>query len=105
MTTEYCEALWQDAHHLLALAELAALSGLSEAEVLELVAHDVLAPAPAPSGQVVFSVTAVRIARTARKLGEDYALEPHGVAVVLGYIDRIRDLEAELRALQARLPR
>jgi chaperone modulatory protein CbpM len=105
MASDYCDALWQEGEALLQLAELAQLAGLSEGEVRELVAHDVLAPEPRGSGQLVFSMRCVTIARTAHRLGEDYALEPHAVAVVLAYLDRIRELEAQLRALQAQLPR
>jgi chaperone modulatory protein CbpM len=53
----------------------------------------------------MFSAVSITVARTARRLRDDFELEPHGVAVLLAYLDRIRELEAQLRALQARLPR
>ena len=43
------------------------------------------------------------VARTASRLRHDFELDPHGVSVVLGYVERIEQLEAELRALRARL--
>ena len=105
MTSELGEALWPDDEHRLPLRELAELSGLSEAEVLELVEYGALTPADDTAGQWVFSVWSITVARSARRLREDYELEPHGVALVLAYLDRIRELEAKLRALEARLPR
>jgi chaperone modulatory protein CbpM len=105
VTSERSDALWPDEHDRLPLRELADLSGLSEAEVLELVDYGALSPAAETAGQWVFSVRSVTVARTARRLREDFELEPHGVALLLAYVDRIRDLEAQLHALQARLPR
>ena len=102
MTTDSCDALWPDPHRPVPLRELADVSGLSEAEVVELVEYGALAPADAPSGQLVFSVSAIFTARTAHRLGEEFALEPHAIALLLAYVDRIRELEDELRALRAR---
>lgn len=105
MTTERDEAFGFDEERPLALSDLADLSGLSEAEVLELVDYGALSPADATAEQCVFTVHAVTIARTARRLREEFELEPHGVALLLSCLDRIRDLEEQLRALQVRLPR
>jgi hypothetical protein len=46
----------------------------------------------------------IGVARAAYRLRRDFDLETHGVAVLLAYLDRIRDLEAQLCALRARLP-
>ena len=102
MTTDFCDALWPDPQRRVPLRELADVSGFSEAEVLELVEYGALAPADATSGQLVFTVSAIYAARTARRLGEDFALEPHAIALLLAYVERIRKLEEELRALRAR---
>jgi len=105
MTNDEFEAVWPDDERRLRLRDLAELSGLSEAEVSELVDYGALTPADEASGQWVFSMRSITVARSARRLREDYELEPHGVALVLAYLDRIRELEAQLRALQAQLPR
>jgi len=89
----------------LALRELVELSGLSEDEVRELVEYGALTPDDESGGQLIFSVRSIMIARSARRLREDFELEPHGVALLLAYLDRIHDLEAQLCALRAQLPR
>ena len=87
------------------LSELADLADLTEAELTALVDCGALTPVEGAAGQWVFGLRALTVARTAHRLREDFELEPHGVALLLAFIDRIRRLEAELRELQARLPR
>ena len=105
MTGEYSDALWPDERQTMPLRVLAELSGLSEDELRQLVDCGALAPFSEGPGQHMFSAVSITVARTARRLRDDFELEPHGVAVLLAYLDRIRELEAQLRALQARLPR
>ena len=105
MASEHTEALWPDARDRLRLSDQADLAGLTEAELLELVDCGALTPAEGTPGQWVFGMRSLTVARAARRLREDFELEPHGVALLLAFIDRIRQLEAELRLLQARLPR
>ena len=105
MAGEYSDALWPDERQSLPLRMLAELSGLSEAELVQLVDCGALTASVEVAGQRMFTVHSVSIARTARRLRDDFELEPHGIAVLLAYLDRIHDLEAQLRALRARLPR
>jgi len=105
MTTDATDALWPDEQGRLRLPDLADLAGLSEAEVLELVECGALTPAEGTPGQWVFGIRSITVARTARRLREDFELDPHGVALLLAFLDRIRDLERELSDLRARLPR
>ena len=102
MTSDICDALWLEEQGRVPLRELADLSGLSETEVVELVEYGALAPADAAGEQWVFSVSSIAVARTAHRLGEDFALEPHAVALLLAYLDRIRELEEALRSARAR---
>ena len=104
MTSERHEAASPDDDRL-RLSELADLADLSEAELIALVDCGVLAPAEGLPGQWVFGLRSLTVARTARRLREEFELEPHGVALLLGFMARIRRLEEELRELQARLPR
>jgi chaperone modulatory protein CbpM len=105
MASEDNDALWPDERDRLRLADLADLAGLSEAELRELVDCGALTPTEGTPDHWVFGMRSLTVARTARRLREDFDLEPHGVALLLVLIDRIRRLEDELRELQARLPR
>jgi len=67
-------------------------SGLSEAELTELVQYGALVPRD-PSAAPL----------TASRLRRDFDLDAHGVSVVLSYVERIESLEKELRTLRAQL--
>ncbi len=105
MTTEHAETLWLHEHYEFSLEELCELSGLSEAELRELVDYEVLAPTDPNARHWTFSADRLLAARSARRLRKDFELDPHGVALVVTLLDRVRDLEAELRDLRAKLPR
>ena len=98
------QAMWLDEQHQLLLEELCELSGLSEAELRELVDCGVLAPADPDAQRWTFSADRLLVARSARRLRKDFELDPHGVALVVTLLERVRDLEAELRDLRAKLP-
>lgn len=99
------EALLPDSDFRLPLPELALRSGLTEVEVVELVECGALAPDDAASGERLFGWRSITVARMARRFRDEFELEPHGVAVLLRFAGRIRELEEELRELRARLPR
>ncbi len=101
----HTETLWLHEHYEFSLEELCELSGLSEAELRELVDYGVLAPADPNAQHWTFSADRLLVARSARRLRKDFELDPHGVALVVTLLDRVRDLEAELRDLRAKLPR
>jgi chaperone modulatory protein CbpM len=101
---EVIEALWLSEQREFSLAELTELSGLSEAELRELVDYGALEPANPQAEQLIFTAERVVAARTACRLRNDFDLDMHGLALILIYLGRIRDLEAELRDLRARLP-
>ncbi len=85
------EGTWLYGHYEFSLAELCELSGLSEAELRELVDHGVLAPVDPAARAWTFSADRLVLARSARRLRRDFDLD--------------LDLEAELRDLRAKLPR
>jgi chaperone modulatory protein CbpM len=103
MTSVTSDAQWFDEERLLALQELAEATGWSEGEIVELVEYGALAPADPAVGDWRFGVRSITVARTAYRLHQEFELEPHGVAVLLAYLERIRDLERELCALRAQL--
>ncbi|HVL59538.1 MAG TPA: chaperone modulator CbpM [Burkholderiaceae bacterium] len=99
------ELMWLDDTQWVTLTELTVCSGLTESELTELVEYGALAPAAEEGGQWRFAAHCVTIARRACRLRNELDLDAHAVAVVLGYLERIRELEAQVRELQARLPR
>jgi chaperone modulatory protein CbpM len=104
MSTERTGTVWLDAHCEVSLAELARLSGLAEAELRELVEYGALSPNNPQEAQWTFSGECVVTVRTAYRLRESFDLDPNALSLALGFLERIRALEAELRALRAQLP-
>jgi hypothetical protein len=98
------EAVWLTEELEFSLAELAEHSGLSEAELRELVDYGAITPVNPDSPQWVFHGRCLVTVRTACRLRVSFDLEPHEVALVISLLDRIQDLEAELRSLRAQLP-
>src|SRR5712691_11152152 len=105
MSAERSETVWLDARCEVSFAELAQLSGLTEAELRELVEYGALAPNDPREAQWTFSGACVVAARTAQRLRESFDLDPNALSLALGFLERIHALEAELRALRAQLPR
>lgn len=107
------DIVWLDARHSLTLVELADQSGLSETEVTELVECGVFTPVaagdPTTAGDDAeghrFSADVLSLARTAARLRDDFDLPSSGLTLAVRLLDRIRELEAEVQALQARMPR
>ncbi|HYA46674.1 MAG TPA: chaperone modulator CbpM [Burkholderiales bacterium] len=95
---------WLHAHYEVSFEELCELSGLSQAELRELVASGVLVPTDPAAQEWSFSADRLTMARSARRLRRDFELDSDAVALVTVLLERIRDLEAEIRDLRARLP-
>lgn len=103
MTTE--QAVWLHARHTFSSEELRELSGLSEAELSELVDCGVLAPADPGARPWRFGADRLVVARSARRLRRDFDLDANAIALALTLLERVHALEAELREARARLPR
>lgn len=102
MNLETVEALYFDDRGEISFSQLIELSGLPEDELRELVDYGVLAPVDPQARSWTFSARSTLVARTACRLRDDFELDTHALSVVLGFIERIDALEAELRALRAR---
>lgn len=103
---ELTEALWMDEQHLFSAAELIELSGLSAAELQYLVECDALLPLTGvePAADARFGAECLALARTASRLRNDFDLDASGLALTLRLLDRIHELEAEVRLLRAQWP-
>lgn len=105
MQAEHTEAVWLTENNEFSLAELAELSGWSEAELRELIDYGAVTPIDADSSPWVFNGKCLLTVRTACRLRISFDLEPHGAALIVSLLDRIHDLEAQLSSLRAQLPR
>jgi chaperone modulatory protein CbpM len=101
MNIETCEALRVDERGEISWAQLLEMSGLTEAELTELVDDGALVPVDPAAPSWSFATYSVVIARTAGRLYRDFDLDAHGLAVVLRFVARIEELERQLRALRA----
>ena len=104
MRVEISDAVWLDERQQFSLAELADLSGLSEPELRQLMDYETLLPTDSEAGEARFGAHCLVIARIACRLRNDFDLDTGGLALTLTLLDRIRGLEAQLRALRAQIP-
>jgi len=89
----------------IAIAELELASGLTRAEIVELVEYGALAPQGASVAEWTFPGAALALLRGVARLRSDFDLAPAGLALLLAYRERIAELEARLCELACRLPR
>ena len=83
--------------------QLVKASGMDEAELAELVRYGALEPRNPNAPTWTLESHGLLVARNASRMRRDFDLDPHGVSVVLSFLDRIEALEAELRALRAQV--
>jgi chaperone modulatory protein CbpM len=105
----YDQALLTE-HLEIALEELAQASGLSQHEIVELVEYGVFQPLGGAStglGSAAwrFSSRTIVLGRQASRLKSDFDLSLSALSLVLTYLQRIEEMEAELAHLRAQLPR
>jgi chaperone modulatory protein CbpM len=105
MQIEQTEAVWLDAHYEYSLAELQQCSGLTEAELRELVEYGVLVPNNPQAENWTFGGDIVLTVQTAGRLRADLELDAQALALALTLLERIRGLESQLCDLRAQLPR
>ena len=111
MKFEITESIWLDESHEFSLTEFLELSGLSAAELRHLVDCEALSPvnveraATLDDVQARFSARCLALARTASRLRNDFDLDENGLTLTMRLLERIRELESELNALRAQLPR
>ncbi len=105
MELQQTDAVWLDADCECSFAELVQLSGLSEAELRELVDYGALAPNNPQDAEWTFSGDSVVTVQAAGRLRDDLELDAQTLALTLALINRIRELEAQLSDLQAQAPR
>lgn len=101
MRIELTEAVWLEERPELSLEELAELSGLPAEVLRELVDCGVLVPISAQAPEWRFTSGYVATVRTAGRLRTDFDLDANALALVIRLMNRIGELEAQIRALRA----
>jgi chaperone modulatory protein CbpM len=104
MKAQVVEVTWLDARETVTVTELSRACGLSAAELDELVEYGALAPLQRDHAERAFSAEWIVPLRTAGKLRHDFDLDLFAVAILLGYLNRIEELEREVKSLRAHLP-
>jgi len=104
MTALLVEAVWLNDIALCSLDELAEFSGLSHDELADLMAIGAIEPERSAAPAYVFHTQTIVLARTARRLRDDFELDIHGVAMALNLLQKIHTLETRLAAVDAKLP-
>lgn len=102
MSIDTTEALWLSDAAVCHIEHLAEVSGLSLADIEDLVDSGLITPAAPPPAPRTFHLVHVVTVRTARRLRDDFELDRNGVALALTLLRRIERLETELRATRLR---
>lgn len=84
------------------LAQLCRACGLSVEAVAALVEEGILEPAGTRRGRWRFPADSIRRARTAVRLQRGLELNLAGVALALDLLDRVEELRARVRSMEAR---
>jgi chaperone modulatory protein CbpM len=104
MPTRALDWSWVDPQGRVDQRELARMSGLTTADLDELVDFGGLVPVAGGTGATrQFSATCVPPLREAARLKAHYDLDLFTVSLLLGYLQRIGHLEQQVRSLQARV--
>ena len=87
------------------LLELESASGLTRAEIVELVEVGVFAPQGEREEDWRFPEDALELAREAARLRAAFELSAPGLALLIAYRERLAELERRIRELECLLPR
>jgi chaperone modulatory protein CbpM len=104
MTLELHDRDWSDASETISYSELTSVCRIAAQDLEELVEYGALVPLQRPSSERVFSRSCVVPLRTACKLRRVYDLDLFTVALLVENLNRIEELEREVRFLQAHVP-
>lgn len=88
---------WLDPRKTIGMSELSAASGMSMAELDELVDYGALIPLESAQPAQVFSAECARPLSRAHKLRADFHLDIFTMVLLLGYLTRIEILERQAR--------
>lgn len=103
MTIRTVEAVWLNTSDICSLEHVMEVSGLARDDILNLIETGILTPSNDDPHNYFFHTECIVVARTARRLRDDFELDDQGVAIAMRLLERIKDLEGELASLRSRL--
>lgn len=101
MKIDVADSIWLKDTDVCSAEQLAEMSGLSMEEIADLIECGIITPVDAFVQSKNFQLRAVIIAKTARRLRDDFQLDRYGVTLALALLRRIDALEAELEAARS----
>ncbi len=104
MAPDAPETLWLHAQRQVTIVDLSQCSGLPEERLRELVELGALSPEQQDAAEWRFSAECIVRVRAAARLCGDLELDTASLALVLSFLERIANLEEEIRHLHAQLP-
>ena len=105
MSIQMDEVVLLDDSNVCSAQELLDVSGLSPQELGLLLENGLIAPVAPAVEPPRFYVQYLVLVQTARRLRDDFELDGPGMLLALTLLQRIRDIEGELRTAHARLSR
>jgi chaperone modulatory protein CbpM len=87
----------------LSIGQIAQLSGVSEADLLGLIEYGVLTPNTPETDQQSFDISYVMKLQRAALMRQDLALDNHGFALTMMFLNQITGLESQLHSVQHEL--
>jgi len=97
------EAVWLNTTDICSFDHVLEVSGLHPDELQHLVDTGILAPSNNDPDRYFFHTQCIVVARRARRLRDDFDLDPPALALALNLLRRMDDMQAELSELRARL--
>ncbi|MFW7341455.1 chaperone modulator CbpM [Pollutimonas sp. H1-120] len=103
MTIRTVEAVWLNTSDICSLEHIMEVSGLARDDILNLIETGILTPSNDDPHNYFFHTECIVVARTARRLRDDFELDEQGLAIAMRLLGRIKDLESELASLRSRV--
>src|SRR3546814_16501808 len=93
MTIQITESVWLNTSDTCSFDHVVEVSGLSKDELLDLVQTGAIEPSGQQRDQYFFHTHCIAIARSARRLSDDFELNPTGLALALNLMRSLDALE------------
>ena len=104
MNLDHVEVVRLDEQPDVSISELAAVSGLLESELQELVDYGVITPVDEATEAAMFRAQRIVTTRVAFRLRCAFDLDVQGLAVTITLLQRVEELKADLAQARAWLP-